>query len=103
MPNNDTQWWRPIAGSCAITIENVQHHHGGMLYFLEVHDPAGERHRFRAESVYWSGRDMRVQREVPPVVGRWEAVPGPGEVDLSDLGRLLNDGKPPTDNGEAVP
>lgn len=104
MADNDTatRWWRPIPGSCLLTVENIQTFDARMLYYLEAHNSAGERHRFRAEGVYWMGQDVRVHRDEPPSVGRWESVPAPGELDLADLGKLLDDGVPMGDNGEAV-
>lgn len=95
-------WWRPIPGSCLVTVENIPTIGGSMMYFLEAHNASGERHRFHAEGVYWMGLDMRVRRDEPPSVGNWEPVPAPGEVDLADLGKLLDDGAPRTDNGETL-
>lgn len=104
MAGNDTNatWWRPIPGSCVLTVENIPTVTGNMMYYLEAHNRVGERHRFLAEGVYWMGQDARVYRDAPPSVGSWEPVPAPGEVDLADLGKLLDDGQPMTDNGEAV-
>lgn len=95
-------WWRPIPGSCLVTVENIPTISGTMMYYLETHNALGERHRFLAEGVYWMGLDMRIRRDEAPSVGSWEPVPAPGEVDLADLGKLLDDGAPMTDSGEAV-
>lgn len=90
----DATWWRPIPGSCVLTVENIPTVTGNMMYYLEAHNRLGERHRFLSEGVYWLGQDVRVFRDGPPSVGRWESVPAPGEVDLADLGKLLDDGAP---------
>ncbi|AHY26888.1 hypothetical protein PBI_ZOEJ_64 [Mycobacterium phage ZoeJ] len=105
MEQNETQWWRPINDSCLITIEHAVVSLTAVIYYVEVHNRAGEKHRFQANGLYWSARDIRVQRDEAPAVGEWERVPAPGEAvefDLGELGKLLDDGKPPADNGEGV-
>ncbi|ALF00499.1 hypothetical protein SEA_MUFASA_65 [Mycobacterium phage Mufasa] len=105
MQGNETPWWRPVDDSCLLTVDHVAVGPFALVYFIEVHDRSGQKHRFRAEGVYWSVRDIRVQLDQAPAVGQWERVPAPGEAvefDLGELGKLLDDGKPPADNGEGV-
>lgn len=98
----DVPWWRETSGA-AVTVEHVATPKA-VIYYVQVHDSMGQKHRFLPAGVYWSRRDMRVQLAISPAVGTWELVPAPGEpvVDWDDLGKLLDDGRPPADNGETI-
>lgn len=85
---NYDPWWRPINHSVVITIEHAAIDYSSLMYFVEVHDQLGEKHRFRCTGLFWQGRDVRIERGIPPAVGEWERVPAPGEPLEFDLDEL---------------
>lgn len=51
MQDNETPWWRPVDDSCLLTVDHVAVGPFALVYFIEVHDRSGQKHRFRAEGV----------------------------------------------------
>ncbi|WNM74147.1 hypothetical protein SEA_NERGAL_56 [Mycobacterium Phage Nergal] len=99
----ESPWWRPVAG-VALAIDHTVSPWTGVVHWVTATNESGERHRFLVEGLYWAVADRRIQRAQPPGVGTWERVAAPGEpeVDWSELGKLLDNGQPPADNGEGV-
>lgn len=86
----EMRWWRPVAGSCHISLDKV-HTPVGTVYFVTLTDDRGEMHRLQNMGLYWMGQDFRI-RNTKPAVGKWEEAPDPAEpletfsdIDISEL------------------
>jgi hypothetical protein len=78
----ETQWWRLNGLNCTVTVDRadaiLDGGKIGSVYYVDVTNQHGERHKFLCNGMYWLGYDMRI-RGHRPAVGEWEPVPAPDE------------------------